>query len=172
MIGINIKQTKLFIQAIKENKFGYLKLKEHEVLDNVLEEAEKSELFNKVWKEIEDYATKLVDEECKPQWDSIIESTKPLNEERNELEKKKASEEWLTEEEDKRYEEVTNLISAAMDEYQKVSDEANKKLEEFKEKTIEENQWACFFVEEDVYELVDKHTWWKVYETPLDKNNK
>ena len=172
MIWITIKQSRLFQQAIIENKFWYLKLKEHEVLDSVLEEMEKSELFNKVGKDIEDYANKLVNEECKPQWDDIIAKMQPLNEERNELEKKKASEEKLTEEEDKRYEELNNLISASMEEYQRVSDEANKKLEEYKEKLIEENPGACFFVEEDVYNLVDKHTGWKIYEAPLDKNNK
>lgn len=172
MIWITIKQAKIFQQSIVENKFWYLKLKEHEVLDSVLEEVEKSELYNRVGKDIEDYANKLVNEECKPQWDDIIAKMQPLNEERNELEKKKASEEGLTEEEDKRYEELNNLISASMDEYQKVSETANKKLEEFKEKTIEENPGACFFVEEDVYNLVDKHTGWKIYEVPLDKNNK
>ena len=42
MQGVNIKQTKLFMQAIAENKFGYLTLDEHKKLDDVLAQAKSS----------------------------------------------------------------------------------------------------------------------------------
>lgn len=169
MQGVNIKQTKLFMQAINENKFGYLTLKEHEILDWVLEQAKTSELYNKVGKDIEDKANELVKNECEPEWKRISEAMRPLGEKANALEKEKAEkkDEWTDEKEN----ELTDLnkqIADLSNEYNEVTDNANKKLNEFKEERIGQEQGACFLVEDDVYEFVNEKTWWKVFEKPLD----
>ncbi len=171
MIGVNIKQTKLFMQAINENKFGYLTLKEHQILDDVLELAKTSELYNAVGKDIEDKANEIVEKECKPEWDRIIELMRPLGEKANELEKEKAAipEDWTWEEaKEQELADLNKQIADLNTEYQNVTDEANKKLNEYKEERINQEQWACFLVKEDVYEFVNEKTWWKIYEKPLD----
>lgn len=171
MQGVNIKQTKLFMQAINENKFGYLTLKEHEILDWVLEQAKASELYNSVGKDIEEYANKLVKEECEPEWNRISEEMKPLGEEANKLEKEKAAipADWVWEEEkENKLKDLNKQISDLSNEYQKITDTANEKLNKFKEERIAQEEGACFLVEDDVYEFVDKKTGWKVFEKPLD----
>ena len=172
MQGVNIKQTRLFMQAINENDFGYLTLKEHEMLDWVLEQAKTSELYNSVGKDIEDMANKIVKEECEPEWKRISEAMHPLGDKANELEKEKAaaptSDQW-PEEKEKELTDLNKQIANLADEYQKVTDAANAKLNEYKENRISEEQWACFLVEDDVYDIVDSKIGWRVYEKPLDK---
>ena len=170
MQGVNIKQTKLFMQAINENKFGYLTLKEHEILDWVLEQAKDSELYNSVGKDIEEYANKLVKEECEPEWNRISEEMKPLGELRNKLAEKKAKGEEWTDENEAQLNWLDKEMSDLSAEYQKVTDTANEKLNKFKEERIAQEEGACFLVEDNVYEFVDKKTGWKVFEKPL--NNK
>lgn len=169
MQGVNIKQTKLFMQAINENKFGYLTLKEHEILDWVLEQAKTSELYNKVGKDIEDKANELVKNECEPEWKRISEAMRPLGEKANALEKEKAEkkDEW-TDEKENELADLNKQIADLSNEYNEVTDNANKKLNEFKEERIGQEQGACFLVEDDVYEFVNEKTWWKVFEKPLD----
>lgn len=169
MQGVNIKQTKSFMQAINENKFGYLTLKEHEILDWVLEQAKTSELYNKVGKDIEDKANELVKNECEPEWKRISEAMRPLGEKANALEKEKAEkkDEW-TDEKENELADLNKQIADLSNEYNEVTDNANKKLNEFKEERIGQEQGACFLVEDDVYEFVNEKTWWKVFEKPLD----
>lgn len=172
MQGVNIKQTKLFMQAIAENKFGYLTLDEHKKLDDVLAQAKSSELYNAVGKDIETKANELVESDCKPEWDRIIEEMRPLGEKANELEKEKAAvpEDWTwPEEKEKELADLNAKIAELSNEYQKVTDEANKKLNAYKEERINQEQGACFLVDDEIYDFVDKLVGWKVFEKPIEK---
>ena len=54
-------------------------------------------------------------------------------------------------------EEITELdkkISDLSNEAQKITDDANKELEEYKDKLIDESEGAAFFLEDDEYEII------------------
>ena len=72
MVDVNLKQAKLFVQAIAYNKFPYMTLKEHEVMDKTLGLVESSELFASVGEMIEAYAKEVVETYCKPERDKIV----------------------------------------------------------------------------------------------------
>lgn len=127
----------------------------------VTEELSKSELYKAVGGDIEKKAEELVKTKCKPEWDRISEEMKPLGEERNRLAKEKAEAkewEWLQESEDK-LTEIDKQLSDLSNEYQKVTDEANVELNEYKEKRINEEQWAAFLLEDDEYALIWGYCW-------------
>lgn len=118
-----------------------------------------SELYNKIWGEIQKKAEEIVKEKCESEWKRISEEMKPLGEKANELEKEKASNNW----DNLKEEELVNLnkqISELSNQYQKVTDDANKELNEFKDKRINEEQWWCFILEDDEYDTIGKYVWW------------
>ena len=122
-----------------------------------------SELYKKVWGDIENKAIELVENKCKPEWNRISEEMKPLGEKLNELEKEKASipeEEVWEEEKETELNELHKKMSDLSNEYQKVTDDANKELEEYKDKRIEEEQGGCFFLEDDEYETIGAYAGW------------
>ena len=128
----------------------------------VTEELNKSELYKAVGWDIEKKAEEIVEAKCKPEWNRISEEMKPLGERRNELAKKKASTEvgsaWW-EEDEKELADLDKQLSDLSNEYQKVTDEANAELNEYKEKRIDEEQWAAFLLEDDEYELIRGYCW-------------
>lgn len=128
----------------------------------VTEELSKSELYKTVGWDIEKKAEEIVEAKCKPEWNRISEEMKPLGERRNELAKKKASTEvgsaW-GEEDEKELTDLDKKMSDLSAEYQKVTDEANAELNEYKEKRINEEQWAAFLLEDDEYELIRGYCW-------------
>ena len=131
-------------------------------ITKVKEELEKSELYAAVWGEIEAEAKRIVKEKCQPEWDRISEEMKPLGEERNKLAKEKAEipEDWVWEtEKEERLTEIDKKLSELSEQYQKVTDEANAELNEFKEKRINEEQWACFFLSEKNYKIIWGYAW-------------
>ena len=87
---------------------------------------------------------------------------KPLGERRNELAKKKASTEvgstW-GEEDEKELTDLDKKMSDLSAEYQKVTDDANKELNEYKEKRINEEQGAAFLLDDAEYDLVGWYCW-------------
>lgn len=126
-------------------------------ITKAVEELDKSDLYKKVWGEIENEAKRLVKEKCEPEWNRISEEMKPLGEKRNELAKKKASTEvgstrW--EEDEKELADLDKQLSDLSNEYQKVTDGANAELNEFKEKRINEEQGAAFLLDDAEYDLV------------------
>ena len=163
-IWVNLREARLFQQwlnsnvasATWENMLVFVK-DDMKVILKAKEELEKSELFTKVWGEIEKEAERIVKEKCQPEWNRISEQMKPLGEKRNELAKKKASTEvgsaWW-EEDEKELADLDKQLSDLSAEYQKVTDEANAELNEFKEKRINEEQWACFFLSEKDYKII------------------
>ena len=163
MKGVNIRETRTLEQAFARNDFGYLTLDEHKVFDKALNEIKNSELYNKVGKDIEDKANELVETKCKPEWNRISEEMKPIGEKVNELEKEKAeaptSDQW-TEEKEEELKWLHKQLSDLTNEYQKVTDEANAELNEYKEERISQEQWACFFLEDDEYKLIGKRVGW------------
>ena len=131
----------------------------------VTEELSKSELYKTVGGDIEKKAEEIVEAKCKPEWNRISEEMKPLGEERNNLWKEKAAskenndtESW-TEEKENRLNEIDKKMSDLSAEYQKVTDDANAELNEYKEKRINEEQWAAFLLEDDEYELIRGYCW-------------
>ena len=124
----------------------------------VTEELSKSELYKTVGGDIEKKAEELVETKCKPEWNRISEEMKPLGEERNNLAKEKAEWNWDNEKEEK-LSELDKKMSDLSNEYQKVTDDANAELNEYKEKRINEEQWAAFLLEDDEYELIRGYCW-------------
>lgn len=128
----------------------------------VTEELSKSELYKTVGGDIEKKAEEIVEAKCKPEWNRISEEMKPLGEERNRLAKEKAEvpEDWVWETtKEERLVEIDKKLSDLSTEYQKVTDEANAELNEYKEKRINEEQWAAFLLEDDEYELIRGYCW-------------
>ena len=123
----------------------------------VTEELNKSELYKAVGWDIEKKAEEIVEAKCKPEWNRISEEMKPLGEKRNELAKKKASTEvgsaWW-EEDEKELADLDKQLSDLSNKYQKVTDEANAELNEFKEKRISEEKQPAFFLSEEEYKLI------------------
>lgn len=128
----------------------------------VTEELSKSELYKTVGGDIEKKAEEIVEAKCKPEWNRISEEMKPLGEKRNELAKKKASTEvgsaW-GEEDEKELADLDKQLSDLSNEYQKITDEANAELNEFKEKRINEEQGAAFLLDDAEYDLVGWYCW-------------
>lgn len=124
----------------------------------VTEELNKSELYKTVGWDIEKKAEEIVETKCKPEWNRISEEMKPIGEKRNELAKEKASNNWDNLKEDE-LAELDKKMSDLSAEYQKVTDEANAELNEYKEKRISEEQWAAFLLEDDEYELIRGYCW-------------
>lgn len=161
MKSVWIKECKLLEQAVKQNSFGYLTLAEHAIVDKAVEGMRASELYNEIWGKIWAEWERLVNEECIPEWNKISEEMRPLWEERNELDKEKAADkDNFSEEKQKRLDELNVSLSNLMEKYQAVTDAANKKLEEFKENLINENQGGCFFLEDEDYDFVAKFVGW------------
>jgi uncharacterized phage infection (PIP) family protein YhgE len=161
-IWVNLREARLLDQAIAKNDFRYLTLDEHKLVDKAYKAMKESELYTSVWEKIEKYANELVNTKCVPEWNKISEEMKPLGEKRNELAKKKASTEtgsaWW-EEDEKELADLDKQLSDLSNEYQKITDEANAELNEFKEKLITETEWACFFLDEKCYQLVGELVW-------------
>lgn len=133
--------------------------KDKEVILKAWDELWKSELYKAVWGDIEKKANELVEEKCKPEWNKISEEMKPLGEKANELEKEKAWWSWDNEKQAE-LDELHKKMSELSNDYQKVTDDANKELEEYKDKRIEEEQWGCFFLEDDEYETIGAYVGW------------
>ena len=122
-----------------------------------------SELYQKIWGEIQKKAEEIVKEKCEPEWKRISEEMQPLGEERNKLAKEKAEvpEDWVWETaKEERLTEIDKQLSELSNQYQKITDDANKELNEFKDKRINEEQWWCFILEDDEYNIIGKYVWW------------
>ena len=125
----------------------------------VTEELNKSELYKAVGWDIEKKAEEIVEAKCKPEWNRISEEMKPLGELRNKLAEKKAKGEEWTDEDEAQLNGLDKEMSDLSAEYQKVTDDANAELNEYKEKRINEEQWAAFLLEDDEYELIRGYCW-------------
>jgi hypothetical protein len=65
---------------------------------------------------------------------------RPLGEEANKLSKEKAEDKERNEEKENRLAEINKKLADLTNDYQKVTDEANAELNEFKDKRINEEQ--------------------------------
>lgn len=169
MKWVNVKEARLFEQWLNttiasttwKDLINFLG-KDMTTIAKAMEELEKSELYKKVWADIEAKANEIVEEKCKPERDRIAEEMKPLWEERNNLAKEKANiqEGWLWEtEKEERLSEIDKQLSNLSWQYQKVTDEANAELNEYKEKIINKEQGSAFILEDDAYTLVGGYVW-------------
>lgn len=162
MKWVNVRECRLFEQWLNttiasttwKDLITFL-WKDMAAINKAMEELEKSELYKEVWTDIENKAKELVETKCKPEWDKISEEMKPLGERRNELAKEKAEWTWST----KQGEELDALdkqLAEMSERYQKVTDEANAELNEYKEERINKEEWAAFLLEDEDYALI----WW------------
>lgn len=119
-----------------------------------------SELYQKIWGEIQKKAEEIVKEKCEPEWKRISEEIQPLGELRNKLSEKKAKGENWTDEDEAQLNWLDKEMADLSAEYQKVTDEANKELNEFKDKRINEEQGWCFILEDNEYDTIGKYVWW------------
>lgn len=122
-------------------------------------ELDKSELYKTVGGDIEKKAEEIVEIKCKPEWNRISEEMKPLGELRNKLAEKKAKWEEWTDEDEAQLNGLDKEMSDLSAEYQKVTDDANKELNEYKEKRINEEQGAAFLLDDAEYDLVGWYCW-------------
>lgn len=163
-IWVNIKEARLIEQWLKSSLANATW---KQLVDFVWEDAKailkvnaalnESELYQAVWGEIEKEAERIVKEKCEPEWNRISEEMKPLGELRNKLAEKKAKGEGWTDENEAQLNGLDKEMSDLSNEYQKVTDEANAELSEFKDKRINEEQWACFFLTEKEYKAIWKY---------------
>lgn len=168
MKGVKIKQAKYFMQVIKQNQLPYLLNKEKEVFDTVYKAIRDNKLFNDVGNIIEKEANRISNEECAPEWKRIGDEMNKLNEERNELDKK----EDKTEEENDRIKEISDKISELSSEAEKVWQEANIRLNKFKDDLIdgEYKDTNCFDLHDKEYDLVNRVIGWSVYDWQVEWN--
>ena len=165
MKWVNVKEARLIDQwlhsSIASATWGDVINFFHKDIATILkvtEELNKSELYKTIGWDIEKKAEEIVETKCKPEWNRISEEMKPIGEKRNELAKEKASNNWDNLKEDE-LAELDKKMSDLSAEYQKVTDEANAELNEYKEKRINEEQWAAFLLEDDEYELIRGYCW-------------
>ena len=123
-------------------------------IGKIVELLEASDTYKAVGTEIETKAHELVETKCKPEWDRISEEMKPLGELRNKLAERKAKGEEWTDEDEAQLNGLDKEMSDLSNEYQKVTDEANAELNEFKEKRINEEKQPAFFLSEEDYKLI------------------
>lgn len=163
-IWVNIKEARLIEQWLKSSLANATW---KQLVDFVWEDAKailkvnaalnESELYQAVWGEIEKEAERIVKEKCEPEWNRISEEMRPLWEEANKLSKEKAEDKERNEEKEKKLAEINKKLADLTNDYQKVTDEANAELNEFKDKRINEEQWACFFLTEKEYKAIWKY---------------
>lgn len=156
------------MQVVKENHLPYLLNEEKEIFDTVYKAIRDNKLFNDVWNIIEKEANRIVDEECKPKWNELAEEMRKLNEEREELNKK----EKKTKKDEEKIEELNKVISEKSEEYEKVWQEANVKLNTFKDSLIDEKYKTtyCFDLHDSEYDLVNRVIGWSVYDWVVEWN--
>lgn len=167
MKSVSVKEARLFEQWANTT-LAWVKrweILQYEQDKEIILKARKklweSDLYKEVWWAIEKMAEMIVNTKCKPEWEKISEKMRPLWDERNTLAKEKAENpDWWTDEKEERVKELDKKMSELTEEYQKVTDEANAELNEYKEKKINEEQWWCFFLEDDEYDIVGRYTWW------------
>ena len=163
-IWVNIKEARLIEQWLKSSLANATW---KQLVDFVWEDAKtifkvnvalnESELYQKVGWEIEKEAERIVKEKGEPEWNRISGEMKPLGELRNKLAEKKAKGEGWTDEDEAQLNGLDKEMSDLSAEYQKVTDDANTELNEFKNKRIDEEQWACFFLTEKEYKTIWKY---------------
>lgn len=163
-IWVNIKEARLIEQWLKSSLANATW---KQLVDFVWEDAKtifkvnvalkESELYQKVGWEIEKEAERIVKEKCEPEWNRISEEMKPLGEEANKLSKEKAENKERNEEKETKLAELNKKLADLTSAYQKITDEANAELNEFKDKRINEEQWACFFLTEKEYKAIWKY---------------
>ena len=131
--------------------------KDMKTIAKVVDELDASETYKAIGKAIEDRAHDLVETKCKPEWDRISEEMKPIGERRNELAKRKASNEvgaaW-SEEDEKELNDLDKQLSELSNSYQKVTDDANAELNKYKEERINNEPEPAFFLSEKDYKLI------------------
>lgn len=168
MKWVTIKSAKYFIQVIKQNQLPYLLNEEKEVFDKVYKAIRDNKLYNSVWDVIEKEANRIVDEECKPRWNELADEMRKLNEEREELNKK----EKKTKKDEEKIEKLNKAISEKSEEYEKIWQEANAKLNQFKDEYIDGKykKTYCFDLHDSEYDLVNRVIGWSVYDWQTEGN--
>ena len=165
MKWVNVKEARLIDQWLHSsiasvtwrdliNFFG----QDMSTIAKAVAELDKSELYKTVGGDIEKKAEEIVETKCKPEWNRISEKMKPLGELRNKLAKEKAEWNWDNEKE-AQLDWLDKEMSDLSAEYQKVTDDANAELNEYKEKRINEEQWAAFLLDDAEYDLVGWYCW-------------
>lgn len=165
-VGVSVKEARLLdqwlntsIASVKWSELLDFFWQDMKVLAKAREELLASELYKKIWGDIEAKAHEIVDTKCRPEWNRISEEMKPIGERANELEKEKAAGGEFAPEKQTELDELNKKLADLSNSYQKVTDDANAELNAFKEERINSEQWATFFLSEKDYKTV----WWYVW---------
>lgn len=159
--SVTVRQAKYFMDRIKRNDLPYLKVKEHEVFDKVLDLIESNKLYNEIWKQIEKEAKKMVDD-LKPKVEEVAKRIWEYTTEYNKLAKEadwKVTDEMV---------EVRKKANEASDEYEKIYSDAQKELDNYKIKVItEDNRWVKLIdITNKAYNVIDSIISWTIDESP------
>ena len=157
--SVTVRQAKYFMDRIKRNDLPYLKLDEHKVFDKVFDSISTNKVYSSVGQVIEDEAKKIV-EEIKP---SVEEVTKKINDKSVEINS-------TPKEEKEKIAKAKEELNALWDEYDKIYSDAQKKIDDFKIKTIvEDNRGVKLFdLTDKEYDTIDNIIHWTIDETPKE----
>lgn len=158
MKSVTVRQAKYFMDKIKRNDLPYLKLNEHQIFDKVLDSIESNKVYVNVGKKIEDEAHRLV-KELQPKTDEIALKINELNKEYSEESKKENNEEKLNE--------IKKQLNALGEEYDKVYQDTQKALDDYKIKVIvEENRGVKIMdIKNNEYDTIDNIIHWTIDES-------
>lgn len=161
MKSVTVRQAKYFMDRIKRNDLPFLKLKEHEIFDKVLEAIEENGFYEKIWQQVEEEARRII-KEVEPKAKEVMEKIAEVN--------KKISETKAAEDKEPLEAEMKSL----WEEYDKLYKDAQGELDKFKVKLIvEDNRGVKIMdISDSEYDLVNKVINWNINEAPKEDVSK
>lgn len=155
--SVTVRQAKYFMDRIKRNELPYLKLSEHEIFDKVLDAIEENGLYEKVGKQIENEAKRII-EEIKPKAAEVVEEINALSEKINKAKTVKTKEKLKDE------------MQKLWEKYDSIYKEAQEELEKIKSRIIiEDNRGVKIMdINDKDYETINNIINWNIDETPKE----
>lgn len=156
MKGINLKEAKYFMDRIAKNDLGYLRMREHEVFDRMLDNVEACAKYKEVGEEITEYAKQAM-EQMKGEVDSIREEMNKIAEEFKAIKEWIAEWEEANEEQKAKMDELNKAYKEKWDALDKLYMDANTNLDEYRNNKIEEEykDIVLFELSDEDYETID-----------------
>ena len=157
MKSVTIRQAKYFMDKIRRNDLPYLKLPEHAVFDKVVDLIEQNALYEKVGKEIEEEAKRVL-KELQPKAEEIIAKINEIGDKIKTAKTVKTKEKYNEE------------IKQLWQEYDKLYQDAQEQVDKFKvHKIVEENRGVKIMdISDGEYDIINKAINWTINETPRE----
>lgn len=157
--SVTVRQAKYFMDRIKRNDLPYLKLDEHKVFDKVLDSISSNKVYADVGETIEKEAKRIV-ADLQPK---VEEVTKKINEKSKEINE-------IPKEEEEKIAEARKELNKLWEEYDKIYSDAQKEIDDFKIKTIVEDNRGVKILDlaDKEYDTIDNIIHWTIDETPKE----